>query len=130
MNKKQRKAFQKRKELEKKIKFKMDDLSLEDKESLRAIAIKYDKTSKKAPIILASGRGKIAASILSLAEEHDIPMMQDKKLSKLLTSLKINREIPVKLFQVIAEVLAYVFYLEKMSKRKAKFNQKFRRVGR
>ena len=66
----------------------MDDLSNQDKENLQAIAIKYDKESKRAPSVIASRRGKIARQILELAEENNIPMVEDKKLSKLLSSLK------------------------------------------
>ena len=72
----------------------MDDLSNQDKENLQAIAIKYDKESKRAPSVVASGRGKIAKQILELAEENNIPMVEDKKLSKLLSSLKIKARYP------------------------------------
>ena len=82
--------IKKRKELEKKLKSRMEDLSSKDKENLQAIAIKYDKDSKKAPTIVASGRGKIAKQIVTLAEENQIPMLEDPKLSKLLSSLKIK----------------------------------------
>ena len=74
--------IKKRKELEKKLKSRMEDLSSKDKENLQAIAIKYDKDSKKAPTIVASGRGKIAKQIVTLAEENQIPMLEDPKLSK------------------------------------------------
>lgn len=122
------KVFKKRKELEKKLKHKVDELSIKDKENLQAIAIKYDKDSKKAPAIIASGKGKIAEDILQLAEENKIPMMQDKKLSKLLSSIKINAEIPAHLFKIVAEVLAFIFYIEKMSKKRSSIRGKFRRV--
>lgn len=122
------KILKKRKQLEKKLKYKVDELSIKDKESLQAIAIKYDKDSKKAPAIIASGRGKIAEDILSIAEENNIPMMQDKKLSKLLSSIKINSEIPPNLFKVVAEVLAFIFYLDKMSKKRRSLRGKFKRV--
>ena len=69
---KQRKdeILRKRKALEKKLKSHMDELSNKDKENLQAIAIKYDKDSKKAPAVVASGRGQIATKILTLAEEN------------------------------------------------------------
>ena len=122
------KVFKKRKELEKKLKHKVDELSIKDKENLQAIAIKYDKDSKKAPAIIASGKGKIAEDILQLAEENKIPMMQDKKLSKLLSSIKINAEIPAHLFKIVAQVLAFIFYIEKMTKKRSSIRGKFRRV--
>ena len=128
MSSKKDRAMKKRKELEQKIKFKIDDLSVEDRDNLKAIAIKYDKDSKQAPMIVASGKGRIAADILSIAEENEIPMMQDKKLSKLLSSIKINREIPAALFKIVAEVLAFIFYLEKMAKKRSLLRTKFRRI--
>ena len=75
---KQRKdeILRKRKALEKKLKSHMDELSNKDKENLQAIAIKYDKDSKKAPFV-ASGRGQIATKILTLAE-NNIPMVEDQ----------------------------------------------------
>ena len=128
MNDKKKKLIQKRKELEKKLKYKVDDLSDQDKQNLQAVAIQYDKDSKKAPMIIASGKGKVAEKILNLAEENDIPMVQDKKLSKLLSSIKIKTEIPPKLFKLVAEILAFIFYLEKMSKKRSSLRSKFKRV--
>ena len=128
MNDRKEKIIKKRKELEKKIKRNIDDLSNQDKENLQAIAIKYDQKAKKAPTIVATGRGKIARQILDLAEENNIPMVEDPGLSKLLSSLKIKSEIPPKLFKVIAEILAFIFYLENMAKKKAGLRSKFKRL--
>jgi flagellar biosynthesis protein len=128
VNNKKEKIIKKRKELEKKLKSRMDQLSHQDKESLQAIAIKYDQQSKKAPTIVASGRGKIATEILSIAEENNIPMVEDEKLSKLLSSLKIRSEVPPTLFKLVAEVLAFVFYLEKMSKKRSSIRGRFRGI--
>ena len=128
MKQRKEEIVKKRKELEKKLKSRIDQLSNKDKENLQAIAIKYDKDSKKAPMIIASGKGKVAEKILNLAEENEIPMVQDKKLSKLLSSIKIKTEIPPKLFKLVAEILAFIFYLEKMSKKRSSLRSKFKRV--
>ena len=128
MKQRKEEIVKKRKELEKKLKSRIDQLSNKDKENLQAIAIKYDKDSKKAPTIVASGKGKIAKQILELAEENDIPMLEDAKLSKLLSSLKIKSEIPPNLFKIVAEVLAFIFYLEKMASKRSSLRSKFKRV--
>jgi flagellar biosynthesis protein len=120
--------LKKRKALENKLRSKMEELSSKDRENLQAIAIKYDNDSKKAPTIVASGRGKVAKKILELAEENKIPMVEDPKLSKLLSSLKIKSEIPSNLFKVVAEILAFIFYLEKMASKKSKLRSKFKRI--
>ena len=128
MTDKKQQLIQKRKALEKKLKHKVKDLSDQDKQNLQAIAIQYDKDSKKAPMIIASGKGAVAEKILNIAEENEIPMVQDKKLSKLLSSIKIKSEIPPKLFKLVAEILAFIFYLEKMSKKRSSLRSKFKRV--
>ena len=128
MKQRKEEIVKKRKELEKKLKSRIDQLSSKDKENLQAIAIQYDKDSKKAPTIVASGKGKIAKQILQLAEENDIPMVEDPKLSKLLSSLKIKSEIPPNLFKIVAEILAFIFYLEKMDSKRSKLRSKFKRV--
>ena len=128
MKQRKEEIVKKRKELEKKLRSRIDQLSSKDKENLQAIAIQYDKDSKKAPTIVASGKGKIAKQILELAEENDIPMVEDPKLSKLLSSLKIKSEVPPNLFKIVAEILAFIFYLEKMSKKRSSLRSKFKRV--
>ena len=69
MNERKEQILKKRKELERKLKTRMDELSDKDKENLQAIAIKYDSEQKKAPTIVASGRGKIAKQILTLQKK-------------------------------------------------------------
>ena len=73
-------------------------------------------------------RGKIAKKIVMLAEENKIPMVEDPKLSKLLSSLKNKSEIPANLFKIVAEILAFIFYLEKMASKRSSLRSKFKRV--
>ncbi|MEK9727168.1 MAG: EscU/YscU/HrcU family type III secretion system export apparatus switch protein, partial [Candidatus Margulisiibacteriota bacterium] len=59
---------------------------------------------------------------------NQIPMVEDPSLSKLLSSLRIKSEIPPKLFKIIAEILAFIFYLEKMAKKKSSVRSRFKRL--
>lgn len=78
-----------------------------------AVAIKYDSLSMDAPKLLAKGAGKIAQRIKDLAEEHDIPIMENRELARNLHSLvDIGQEIPPVLFQAVAEVLAYIYKIK------------------
>ena len=88
MNDKKDKIIKKEKSLKKRLKKISDDLSNQDKEKLQAIAIKYDSKAKKAPTIVASGRGKIAKQILELAEENEIPMVEDPNCQNCCLRLK------------------------------------------
>ncbi len=58
-----------------------------------------------APKVVAKGKGIVAENILERAEEHDIPVYEDEKLSRQLYNLEIGQEIPPELYHVIAEVL-------------------------
>lgn len=95
-----------------------DDLSEQDVDKKRAIALKYDVKKDRAPKIIASGRGRIAEDILKLAEEHEIPFYEDKTLTELLAKLHFDEEIPGDLYPVVAEVLAFVYQLDQMAKAK------------
>ena len=76
-------------------------------EPLRAIALQYD--GDNAPVVTATGEGEIAAEILRIAREHDIPLKEDALLAELLSGLELGEEIPPVLYRVIAEVIAYAY---------------------
>ncbi|MBW2012815.1 MAG: flagellar biosynthesis protein FlhB [Deltaproteobacteria bacterium] len=75
-----------------------------------AAALKYDSSTMNAPKLIAKGAGKIAEKIKKLAEEHDIPIVENRELARNLNSLvEIGQEIPQVLFQAVAEILAYIY---------------------
>ena len=78
-----------------------------------AAALRYDSSSMNAPKLVAKGAGKIAKKIKDLAEEHDIPIVENRELARNLNShVEIGQEIPPILFQAVAEVLAYVYKIK------------------
>lgn len=79
----------------------------------KAVALQYDHERDAAPRIVASGRGAIAEQILGLAKENDVPMHEDKALVETLLAFEIGKEIPVELYAVVAEVLAFAQRLDK-----------------
>ena len=79
-----------------------------------AIAIAYDKDKMAAPRVVAKGAGHVAAKIRELAKEHNIPIVEDKPLARLLfKTLGIGHSIPEELYRAIAEILAYVYKLKR-----------------
>lgn len=80
-----------------------------------AIALRYDVDKDRAPVLLASGRGPVADEIVRIAEENQIPLYEDLKLVELLSKLEIETEIPPELYVLVAEVLFFVFKLDKMA---------------
>lgn len=117
----------KKKDIRKQIKRYRDELTLPERSKLRAIAIKYDVKKDKAPKIIATGRGTIAEEILKIAEENKVPLYEDDSLTDLLSKLDVESEIPPELYTLVAEVLAFVYQLDKLSKKRQNVRQKFGR---
>ncbi|MDF2945961.1 MAG: hypothetical protein K0S51_640 [Bacillales bacterium] len=78
-----------------------------------AIALRYDISSDNSPVVVAKGKGIIAESILSIAEEKNIPIQRDESLMEMLGNLQINESIPEELFNVVAELFAYIYKIDK-----------------
>jgi flagellar biosynthesis protein len=79
----------------------------------KAVAVKYRPPDDTVPKVVAKGRGEIAERILRVAREHNVPVREDPDLTELLSALDINQEIPTELYQVVAEVLAWVYRLNR-----------------
>ena len=87
-----------------------DAENLKDKQ---AVALKYDVAQDTAPRVIAKGKGHVAEHILEAAQKSSIPVYQNKTLVNMLMALDIDREIPPELYKAIAEVMAYVYKMDK-----------------
>ena len=79
--------------------------------SRSAVSLRYDSRVSKAPLVTAKGKGFIADKIIALAKENNIPIKEDPDLVHLLSQVDLNREIPASLYQVVAELLSFVYKL-------------------
>ena len=78
-----------------------------------AVALKYDG-SKPAPECVAKGQDLIALQIRRLAEEHGVPVIEDRPLARSLhASIEVGQLVPEELYQAVAQVLAYVYRVAK-----------------
>lgn len=78
-----------------------------------ACALKYDKEVNSAPVLIAKGADYIAAKIKEAAREHNIPIVENKPLARMLYyNVDLEQEIPAELYQMTAEVLSYVYNLK------------------
>lgn len=80
-----------------------------------AVALKYEPVKRTdAPVVVAKGKRKIAEKIKKIAIENDVPVVENKPLARsLFETCEIGMEIPVALYQAVAEVLAYVYQIKK-----------------
>jgi flagellar biosynthetic protein FlhB len=78
-----------------------------------AVAIKYDRETNKAPVVIAKGADFLAQKIKDIAKEHKIEIVENKPLARMLYyNVDLDTEIPQELYQMVAEVLAYVYGLK------------------
>lgn len=81
-----------------------------------AVAIAYEAARMSAPRVVAKGADLVALRIRELAAEHRIPLVEDKPLAQVLyRSVDIGGEIPAKLFQAVAQLLAHVYRLKRVT---------------
>ncbi|OON94308.1 MAG: flagellar biosynthesis protein FlhB [Candidatus Epulonipiscioides saccharophilum] len=73
----------------------------------KAVALSY-KADSDAPEITAKGSGPVAQNIISMAETHDVPVYEDKKLVNLLTEVEIGNQIPIEVYDLVAKILVLV----------------------
>lgn len=82
-----------------------------------AVAIRYDPERNSAPVIVAKGQDRVALKIVEIAEENNVVTLENKPLARALYhEVPIDQEIPPQFYQEVAEVLAWVYDLQKRSK--------------
>lgn len=75
----------------------------------KAVALKYAPEKHASPVVVAKGRGAIADEIIKRAKEHGVPLQEDPSLVEVLSKLDLNQEIPPELYQLVAEVLSFIY---------------------
>lgn len=78
-----------------------------------AVALEYKPEIMNAPIVVAKGLDFMALRIREIAEENQIPVVEEPPLAQALYySVEVDQEIPEFLFKAVAQVLAYVYILK------------------
>ncbi len=79
-----------------------------------AIALRYDGEEMAAPQVVAKGSGEVALKIVEIGRANNVEVMEEKALAQALYhSTEVGEEIPPELYQAVAEILAFVFRLQK-----------------
>lgn len=78
-----------------------------------AAAIKYDAKKDAAPRVTAKGQGLIAEKIIEIARENNVPIKEDPALVQVLYKLDLDENIPPELYKAIAEILVFVYSLNR-----------------
>jgi len=75
----------------------------------KAVALRYDRLQHRSPKVVATGRGGIADNIIARAKEAGVVVSQDADLVEVLSAVPLGDEIPEALYQVVAELLSFVY---------------------
>ncbi len=79
-----------------------------------ACALSYDATEMSAPVLVAKGQRLVAERIVAVAHMHRVPIVPNPPLARsLFASVEIGDEVPLNLYQAVAQVLAFVFRLRR-----------------
>jgi flagellar biosynthetic protein FlhB len=78
-----------------------------------AVALKYDADEMEAPQLVAKGADNLAHRMRELAEENDVPVVENPPLARALYSgVEIDQEVPPEHYKAVAEIIGYVFGLK------------------
>lgn len=82
-----------------------------------SVALKYDPQKYSAPYVVAKGQDEVALKIREIAQENNIVIMEDKHLARALYSqVELGQSVPADLYKAVAEVLAFVYRINKRKK--------------
>lgn len=82
-----------------------------------AVALEYKHGQTTVPVVLAKGIDQVALRIRALAEDHDIPIVENRPLAQTLyASVEVDEEIPAEHYQAVARVISYVLRLRKQGR--------------
>jgi len=85
----------------------------QNKTKTSAVSLQYTRGGDRAPKVTAKGQGWVAEKIIAMAQEQNIPIKKDKDLMELLEKIDVGQEIPEALYKIVAELLAWVYHLNK-----------------
>lgn len=81
----------------------------------RAAALSYDAGRDNAPRVIGAGAGHLAERIVAVARANGVPIVRDDTLAAALAALPTGSEIPPALYEAVAQVLAYVYSVDRQA---------------
>ncbi len=82
-----------------------------------SVALRYKQGEDMAPKLVAKGINHIAFKIKELANEHNIPIVEDKYLARFIyKNVDLDEEIPEEIYKAVADILTYIYKLNNKKK--------------
>jgi len=84
-----------------------------------AVALRYETEKTPAPVVVAKGARLTAERIREIAAANGVPIVENAPLAQMLfKSVEVGGYIPEQLYRAVAEVLAYVYQIDRRSREK------------
>lgn len=78
-----------------------------------AVALRYEEKEMAAPEVTAKGAGELALQIRKIAAENNVPVVTNPEVARFLYhQVEVGQQIPLELYQAVAEILAFVYRLK------------------
>lgn len=82
-----------------------------------AVALRYESGKMGAPVCVAKGIDHLALAIRKVAEEHEVPVIENPPLARALyAAVEVDDEIPAEHYKAVAQIIGYVMRLAQQSK--------------
>ncbi len=76
----------------------------------KAVALLYGDL--KTPVLSAKGDNEVAWEIINAAQKSGVLVAEDPVLAETLSHLELNQEIPEELFEAVAVILSWVYWVK------------------
>lgn len=77
-----------------------------------AVALEYGRN--KTPVVSAKGDGELAQRIVREAQRQGVYVTEDPRLLAMLNRLDVGQKIPADMFNAVAVILSWVYWLKGM----------------
>jgi flagellar biosynthetic protein FlhB len=82
-----------------------------------AVALKYESGKMAAPVCVAKGMDHLALTIRKVAEENDVPIVENPPLARALyAAVDLDEPIPPEHYKAVAQIIGYVMRLANKNK--------------
>lgn len=83
-------------------------MSETDKPINLAVALEYERGTSNAPRVIAKGRGELARRIVEVAEDNGVVVDANGPLAEALAGVELDEEIPIELYEAVAEIIGFI----------------------
>lgn len=77
----------------------------------KAVALKYPKDAP-CPFISVKGKDNVAQEIINIAKQNNVPIVENKELTEVLTLEEVGSFVPEETWELIANIFSYIIELD------------------